>query len=55
MFKQMARELSDNPDRKVTLIVVDGLALDQWVTIRNEMNLNLSIDESCVFAWVPTW
>ena len=52
--KQMARELSDNPDRKVALIVVDGLALDQWVTIRNEMNLNLSIDESCVFAWVPT-
>ena len=52
--KQMARELSDHADRRVALIVIDGLALDQWVTIRNEINLNLPIEESCVFAWVPT-
>jgi len=52
--KQMARDLSNTPDGKVALVVIDGLALDQWVTIRNEINLSLPIDESCVFAWVPT-
>lgn len=52
--KQMARELSQAAGHKVALVVIDGLALDQWVTIRNEINLNLPFDESCVFAWVPT-
>lgn len=52
--KEMARELSQDTDKKVALLVIDGLALDQWVTIRNEINLGLSFDESCVFAWVPT-
>lgn len=52
--KQMARELSQAASNKVALVVIDGLALAQWVTIRNEINLSLPFDESCVFAWVPT-
>ena len=52
--RHMARELNQDSNKKVALIVIDGLAIDQWVTIRNELNLDVMIDESCVFAWVPT-
>lgn len=52
--RHMARELNQDSNKKVALIVIDGLAIDQWVTIRNELNLDMMIDESCVFAWVPT-
>lgn len=42
---------------KVALIVVDGLALSQWVTIRNflkEQESGWLLRESAVFAWIPT-
>ncbi|WPL18268.1 PglZ domain protein [Thiorhodovibrio winogradskyi] len=41
----------------VALIVVDGLALDQWVTIRlslQKQDANLVMRESATFAWIPT-
>jgi hypothetical protein len=41
----------------VALIVVDGLALDQWVTIRQVLqsqDANLFMRESATFAWIPT-
>ena len=42
---------------KQVLIVLDGMALDQWVVIRevwSEQNQPLLWDERAVFAWVPT-
>jgi hypothetical protein len=41
---------------KHALIVVDGLALDQWVVVRRglERSLGVTFDEDGVFAWVPT-
>ena len=34
---------------------MDGLALDQWVTVREFLqNDNLMIHESATFAWIPT-
>jgi hypothetical protein len=39
------------------LIVIDGLALDQWVTIRQilqKQDANLVMRESAAFAWIPT-
>ncbi len=39
------------------LIVVDGMALDQWVAIREvwrEQSVDLAWDERALFAWVPT-
>jgi len=39
------------------LIVVDGLALDQWVTIRNHLEKQKNdflMRDSAVFAWAPT-
>lgn len=40
--------------RKLALIVVDGLALDQWLVLRDESLGELSIEEAAAFAWVPT-
>jgi len=39
-------------------LVVDGLALDQWVPVRNALRVQLGtgsqVDEDVAFAWVPT-
>jgi len=53
----MAREIEDSDNGRVALIVVDGLALDQWVTIRRLLQTqdsNLVMRESATFAWIPT-
>jgi len=50
------RRKSANGQVKTALIVVDGLALDQWVLVREDIEAHLvtRLDESTVFAWVPT-
>ena len=53
----MAREVEENKDSRVALLVVDGLALDQWVTLRQllqEQDSQLIMRESATFAWIPT-
>lgn len=53
----LARELEDTKDASVALLVIDGLAFDQWVTIRHilqEQDQNLVMRESATFAWIPT-
>lgn len=55
--RRLARELTDVSETRVALIVVDGLALDQWVTVRQilqEQDRNLVMRESATFAWIPT-
>lgn len=55
--RRLARDIEDSPKCRVALIVVDGLALDQWVTIRQQIQLQdsgLVARESATFAWVPT-
>jgi PglZ domain len=47
----------EGSNTRIALIVVDGLSLDQWVTVRqtlNEQDSNLVMRESTTFAWVPT-
>ncbi len=42
---------------KVALVVVDGLALDQWLLLRRlfeSKHVSWKLQESLVFAWVPT-
>ncbi|MEJ5189738.1 MAG: BREX-3 system phosphatase PglZ [Breznakiellaceae bacterium] len=42
---------------KIALVVIDGLALDQWVILRNELVAKvptLRFREQAVFAWIPT-
>ena len=53
----IVRETGKDRQSKAALIVVDGLSLDQWVTVGRiiqEQDKNLVIRESAVFAWVPT-
>ena len=42
---------------KLALVVVDGLALDQWLVLRRcfeQQRVPWKLEESSVFAWVPT-
>ena len=55
----LAREVGRSPSapKKAALIVVDGLALDQWVVMRQELakqRPGWRLHQSAVFAWVPT-
>ena len=55
--RRLARDLESSHSGRVALIVVDGLALDQWVTLRQliqDQDTNLVMRESAVFAWIPT-
>ena len=55
--RRLARDIEDSTSSSAALIVVDGLALDQWVTIRQILQkqvTNLLIRESAIFAWIPT-
>ncbi|MDR5897676.1 BREX-3 system phosphatase PglZ [Halomonas vilamensis] len=54
--RRLARDIEGSAGR-VALIVVDGLALDQWVTIRQllqKQDANLVMREFATFAWIPT-
>lgn len=55
--RRMAREMEDEPGTRIALIVMDGLSLDQWFTLRTiltEQDSRLLIRDSAVFAWIPT-
>lgn len=55
--RRIARDMEKSKENLVALIVVDGLALDQWVSIRKALQDNdnsLVMKESAVFAWIPT-
>lgn len=55
--RHLARDIEDSGSCCAALIVVDGLALDQWVTIRQflqKQDANLVMRESATFAWIPT-
>lgn len=46
-----------NGEAKVALVVFDGLAVDQWIQIRETVinrSQRLMFDESACFAWLPT-
>ena len=53
----LARQMEDCPKTRIALVVVDGMAFDQWVTIRDvliDQERNMLLSEHAVFAWVPT-
>jgi hypothetical protein len=55
--RHLARYIEDQKSKKVALVVIDGLSLDQWVTVRNiiqKQNSDLVLRESATFAWIPT-
>jgi len=44
--------------RRIALVVVDGLALDQWLLVRDQILADVGTtcetEESAAFAWIPT-
>jgi hypothetical protein len=55
--RKLSMEMEQSKDALVALIVIDGLSLDQWISIRQILQDNdndLWMSESAVFAWVPT-
>jgi len=55
--KFLARRMEENRECKVALLVIDGLALNQFETLQQMLAEQLSdaiIQENATFAWVPT-
>jgi len=55
--RHLARIMEDSQSSRIALVVVDGLAMDQWVSMRRilqEQDRSLAVRESAVFAWIPT-
>jgi len=57
MVHHIPRYLARAPHAKIAFILIDGLALDQWLGLREELNAldsTLRFSENAVFAWIPT-
>ena len=55
--RYLARRLLDDPASKIALVVADGLALDQWIVLRDTLakqRPRFRFGEGAAFAWVPT-
>ncbi len=53
----LARAHEQDPQQRLALLVLDGLALDQWVIVREVLSRQLpdcQFHEDAVFAWLPT-
>ena len=53
----LARQMGEDRTAKIALIVVDGLALDQWLVVREALATKqpgLRFREHAVFAWIPS-
>ena len=53
----LARQADDDPQAKLAMIVVDGLAMDQWLVIRGALasrKPGFRFRDQAVFAWIPT-
>ena len=53
----MAAYRTQHPKSRLALILVDGLAMDQWLIIRDvwaDESFDWSLQEGSVFAWMPT-
>jgi hypothetical protein len=55
--RSLARKIQPQSSKKIALIVLDGLALDQWLIVRDTLSEQLesvNFHEEAVFAWIPT-
>ncbi len=55
--RYLLQEIEGSLNQKIALILVDGLSLDQWISMRaiiKTQNLSLIIEDHTTFAWIPT-
>ena len=53
----MAHRLEKGDAQRFAFVIIDGLAIEQWLAIRDELRkqgIAGNIEESAVFAWVPS-
>ena len=53
----LARQVGEDRNAKIALIVVDGLAMDQWLVVRGALasrQPGFRFREQAVFAWIPS-
>jgi len=53
----LGRQVIEEKDFKAALLVVDGLAIDQWIVMRHEIasqRPDLRFREDLIFAWIPS-
>ena len=53
----LARQVGEDRNSKIALIVVDGLAMDQWLVVRSALatrQRGFRFREQAVFAWIPS-
>jgi len=53
----LLRQITEQPQSKVALVVLDGLAMDQWLVIRDVLKTaenSWRFREYGVFAWIPS-
>jgi len=55
--RRLARDLEQSNESRIALIVIDGLSLNQWITIcriLKKQDKDLVMNEYATFAWIPT-
>jgi len=55
--RYLARQIGENHSAKIALVVLDGLAMDQWLVVRGELasaQQDFRFREQGVFAWIPS-
>lgn len=55
--RALARHLERSREGKIALVLLDGLALDQWIVLREallQQRPDLKFREGTIFAWLPT-
>ena len=53
MVHHIPHYIASEVKEKIALIVIDGLALDQWLVIREKLDVFL-LEEHVVYSWIPT-
>jgi len=57
IVKKLNRDLQSQISKKIALIVIDGLSLEQWFILKNQVfngKKKVKIEEKAVFSWIPT-
>ena len=55
--RSLVRSLEGKGSPRIAFLLLDGLSLDQWVSLRDvleEQDPNFRFTENAVFAWIPT-
>jgi hypothetical protein len=53
----VGHQLAGDSSRRIAFILVDGLAIDQWLVLKESLKaggLTGAIEENALFAWIPT-